>query len=616
MTALARGLKAAWTRRLLELSLPQLPEGTSAALWFGDKCLAAVGPQGDRLCQESGAVYEERAGLQNHPLKFRTARVGTLLVAPPEGAEDQANAWGQSTVFALQALIEAEHARREVGQETLESYREMALMQRAMLELNRSLKPAAVAAALLREFNSDKSGADFGAVFLNEGDGLAHDPVSAFGENAAEEFARLRCHPVFGAMAASPGGDIVDDVRTAGGWGDDMAFRALLWLPLVAHEERLGLLVFASRRTEAFAAGAMKRAQALAAVAATALRNAQLYAAQQEMFHAFVRVIATAIDAKSPYTAGHCRRVPEIALMLADAAHRTQSGPLAGFTLDEEERQSLELAAMLHDCGKVVTPEWVVDKATKLDALVDRMGTVRMRFEVLRRDAELEFRDALAAGVGRAEAERQRAERLHEIDDDVAFVEKANRGSEFVDAGSAARLRAIAARRWRDGAGVEQPLLTEDELLNLLIPRGTLNASERKIIEDHALHTFKMLSQIPFPPELRNVTEYASCHHERLNGGGYPRGLKEAELSIPARIVAIADIFEALTAPDRPYRKPSTLSWAVDTMHKMKQEGHIDGDLFEVFLRENLHLAYADLYLAPAQIDAVDVSRYLGEPAC
>lgn len=611
MTALARGLKPAWTKRLLELALPQLAEGASAALWFGDKCLAAAGPQAERLRQEAAAVYVERAGLQNHPLKLRTARVGTLLVAPPAGADAQARAWGEATVYALQALLEAEHARREVGQETLESYREMALLQRAVMDLNHSLKPAAVAAALLHEFDSHR--ADFGAVFLRDGEDLAQEPVAAFGESAAEEFARLRRHPVFAAMAASPAGDIDDDVRAAGGWGEAMAFRALLWLPLVAHGERLGLLVLASGRAEAFAAGDMKRAQALAAVAATALRNAQLYAAQQEMFHAFVRVIATAIDAKSPYTAGHCRRVPEIALMLADAANRAQSGPLAGFTLDEEERQSLELAAMLHDCGKVVTPEWVVDKATKLDAMTDRMTLVRLRFELLRRDVDIGFRDALAGGTPRERAEGERDERLRALDADLAFLEKANRGGEFIDEANAARLREIAGRRWRDGSGAEQALLTEDELFNLLIPRGTLNPRERKIIEDHALHTFKMLSQIPFPPELRNVPEYAACHHERLDGGGYPRGLREEDLSIPARIVAIADIFEALTAPDRPYRKPSTLSWAIDVMHKMKRDGHIDGDLFDLFLREDLHKAYADRYLAPAQIDAVDVGRYLGE---
>jgi hypothetical protein len=268
---------------------------------------------------------------------------------------------------------------------------------------------------------------------------------------------------------------------------------------------------------------------------------------------------------------------------------------------------------MLHDCGKVVTPEWVVDKATKLDALVDRIAMIRLRFEVLRRDAELERRDSLAAGIAGEEAGRRFRERIAEIDGDLAFLEACNRGGEFIAEAQAARVRAIAGQRWRDAAGEEHPLLTEDEVCNLLIPRGTLNPRERKIVEDHALHTFKMLSQIPFPPSLRNVTEYAACHHERPNGTGYPRGLKDGQLSVPARIVAIADVFEALTAPDRPYRKPSTLSWAIDTMHKMKQDGHIDGDLFDLFLRENLHMAYADRYLAPAQIDSVDVGRYLGD---
>jgi HD-GYP domain-containing protein (c-di-GMP phosphodiesterase class II) len=602
MTRVAQYLKPAWVRRLLELTRPWLPAGTSLALWLGGKRILAEGRRGE-------ALGEDAADAAAHILQLDGRQVGALLLLPPAGTEAAAAGWATAFVFSLQGMLDAEHARRAVGQETLESYREMALLQRAIAELNRSLKPTAVARALLKEFEGQKNGADFGAVFLRDAEGSALELIGSFGAAAAVEFACLEESLLFPAMAESTGGDIIDDVLALPAWqGRQTAFRALLWLPLAAHDQKLGLLVLAARRDAAFSAGDMKRAQTLSAVAGTALRNAQLYAAEQEMFHAFVRVIATAIDAKSSYTAGHCRRVPEIALMLADAAHHAASGPFADFTLDEDERNALQIAAMLHDCGKVVTPEWVVDKATKLDAIVNRLELVAARFETLRRDAVIECLRAVAAGADPAAAERAQRERLERIDADLAFLAQCNRGGEFVSTAHAERIRAIAQCRWRDGTGAEHPVLSDDEVYNLLTPRGTLNPQERKIIEDHAVHTLSMLSQIPFPRSLRNVPEYAAGHHERIDGKGYPRGLRGEELSIPARIVAIADIFEALTAPDRPYRPPSTLSWAIDVMRQMRRDGHIDSDLFDLFIAEKIALTYAAEHLSVAQIDIADIA--------
>jgi len=391
-------------------------------------------------------------------------------------------------------------------------------------------------------------------------------------------------------------------------WAGEAAdLRALLWLPLVSHGEKLGFLVLASRHPEGFSAADLKRARTLSSVAATALRNAQLYAAEQEMFQSFVRAIAAAIDAKSPYTAGHCRRVPEIALMIAETAHKSGSTPFADFVLDEDERKAMEIAALLHDCGKVVTPEWVVDKATKLDFIVNRIQLAALRFEVLRRDAAIGYFRALVAGDEQKSAEGAYQERLRLLDDDFAFLEKCNSSGEFVSGEHIARIQSIARQSWVDARGECHPLLTENEVYNLSTQRGTLNPEERKIVEDHVVHTINMLSNIAFPRSLRNVTEYAAGHHERMDGTGYPRGLKRDQLSIPARIVAIADIFEALTAPDRPYRKPGKLSWAIGIMHRMKLDNHIDGDLFDLFLSEKIYLAYAKKHLAADQIDDVDI---------
>lgn len=590
-------LKPAWVRRQLELLRPLLPAGAVATVWFGGKQLATTGDSGAEL-------NEGIAGVQGFPLMLEGNERGRLLLSLPPGSDPAtATAWGDFLVHGLQGVIEAQHARYSVAGETLEAYREMALLQRAVSELNGSLKPAAVATSLLKEFEDRKDGVDFGAVFLRHPEEGSCGVIGSFGEAAENACAALQASRLFAAMLEHPQGDIINNLAT-----DDVpGFLSLMWLPLSVHGENLGLLVLAGSRPDGFAAADMKRAQTLVSVASSALRNAQLYAAEKVLFQAFVRMISTAIDAKSPYTAGHCRRVPEIALLLAEQAHRKEEGPFAAFTLDEDERNALELAAMLHDCGKVVTPEWVVDKATKLDGICNRLDLIALRFEVLRRDALIErYRDTAA------EAEETCRQRLRQLDEDYALLEKCNSGSEFVSPELAERIRTIARTRWRNAAGEELPLLDEDEVYNLCIQRGTLNPEERRIIEDHAVHTFSMLSQIPFPRPLRNVPEYAGNHHERVDGKGYPRGLKRDQLSIPARIIAIADIFEALTAPDRPYRKGGTLSWAIDIMHRMKQDGHIDGELFDLFLAEDVYRAYSEKHLAAEQIDPVDIRRYLG----
>ena len=597
-------LKPAWVRRQFELVLPLLPIGSSAALQLGGKLLVEMNEAGHDL-------IEGAPGVQAFPLTLEGERVGVLLLCLPAGSKiAQEKIWGDLLAHTLQGMLEAEHERHSVARETLESYREMALLQRAVTNLNLSLKPAAVVEALLKEF--DGRMADYGAVFVCAADSGNCDLEQSFGKEAAQAFARFKDSSLFADMAARTTGDIVNDLSSSKLWAGEVPdFRSLLWLPLIAHGEKLGVLVLASRRTEGFSAADLKRAQTLSSVAATALRNAQLYAAEQKMFQSFVRVIATAIDAKSPYTAGHCRRVPEIALMIAETVHHADSDQFAGFVLDEDERNTVEIAAMLHDCGKVVTPEWVVDKANKLDSIVNRIHLVALRFEVLRRDALIAHERALAKGEERKSVEAIYQERLRQLNDDFAFLEKCNSGGEFVSSEQVMRLESIAQQRWTDAHGQNHPLLTENEVYNLAIQRGTLNPEERKIIEDHAVHTINMLSQISFPRSLRNVTEYAAGHHERMDGKGYPHGLNRDQLSIPARIMVIADIFEALTAPDRPYRKPGTLSWAIEIMHRMKLDNHIDGDLFDLFLSEKVYLAYARKHLAADQIDEVDASRYL-----
>ncbi|MBM3507511.1 MAG: HD domain-containing protein [Alphaproteobacteria bacterium] len=315
---------------------------------------------------------------------------------------------------------------------------------------------------------------------------------------------------------------------------------------------------------------------------------------------------------KSPYTSGHCQRVPVLADMIADAACAADWGPFAGFDLTGEERYEIHLAAWMHDCGKVTTSEYVMDKSTKLETIYDRIETVRTRFTLLQRDAEIDYLKKQIANQG-SEAERKAAldARLKQIDEDRAFIEQTNVGGEFLADEKIERIKKVGAQRWRDWTGADKPFLSDNEIYNLSIRKGTLTTEERKIISDHVVVTIEMLEQLPFPKNLARVPEYAGGHHERMDGKGYPKGLKKEDMSIPARIMAIADIYEALTAADRPYKKEMTLLQSLKIMKKMQAEGHIDADLFKLFVEAGVYRRYAEAHLKPEQLDTVDERELL-----
>ena len=395
--------------------------------------------------------------------------------------------------------------------------------------------------------------------------------------------------------------------------------KSFLTLPLKNYEnEVVGVLQLINARDRVtgevreFDVARQSFVEALASQAAVALDNHQLLEGQRNLLESFVKLIANAIERKSPYTSGHCQRVPVLTNLLAEAACAAQAGPFADFKMTEDERYELHMAAWMHDCGKVVTPEYVMDKSTKLQTIFDRIETVRTRFAVLERDAELAYWKKKAANDG-TEAERQAAldATLAQIREDRAFIESTNVGGEFLADEKIERIHKVATRRWRDFDGKDQPFLSENEIYNLSIRKGTLTTEERKVISDHVVVTIEMLGQLPFPKNLRRVPEYAGGHHERMDGKGYPKGLKRDDMSIPARMMAIADIYEALTAADRPYKKAMTLSQSLKIMKKMKGEGHIDSDLFQLFIESGAYRKYAEAHLKPEQLDAVDERELL-----
>ena len=390
---------------------------------------------------------------------------------------------------------------------------------------------------------------------------------------------------------------------------------------------------------------------------------------QRRLMDAFIELIAEAIDEKSPYTGGHCERVPTLALMLAEKAAAAGEGPLAdfGFSSEEAERE-FRIAAWLHDCGKITVPEHIVDKGSKLETIYNRIHEIRMRFEVLWRDAEIAYLQAVAQQPAdterlRLELERQR----RQLQADFAFVAATNVGGEFLSDEARQRLRELGAITWvryfDDRLGLSpveelrlapvpvrplpaiEPLLADrpehliqrqrpihydpawgiqvqppeylynlGEIYNLSVARGTLTAEDRFKINEHIISTIRMLEKLPFPDELKRVPRYASTHHETMKGTGYPRQLRGDQLSVPERIMVVADIFEALTAADRPYKKAKTLSESLTIMHRMVQEQHIDADIFELLLTSGVYRDYAQRYLSQAQVDEVDIAQYLRQP--
>ncbi|HEB81911.1 MAG TPA: HAMP domain-containing protein [Gammaproteobacteria bacterium] len=431
-------------------------------------------------------------------------------------------------------------------------------------------------------------------------------------------------------------------------------------IPLQNREnEIIGLLFLINQQSN------IEFAEALSGFAAVTLESRQMLKMQEDLLDSFIRLIAGAIDAKSPYTGGHCQRVPEITLMLAKAANESNDEKFRDFCLQDRQWDELSIACWLHDCGKVTTPEYVVDKSTKLETIYDRIHEIRTRFEVLKRDAEIDCWQGIAEGGDRKQLLAQLQDKHEQLDADFAFVAECNIGGEFMDEEKIQRLQHIAETTWLrtldDSLGIsweersrrgenktalpaEEKLLSDrpehliarsesdripadnpwgfrldvpqykynrGELYNLSVQRGTLTEEERYIINGHMIQTIIMLSKLPFPKYLRNVPLLAGSHHETMDGQGYPKKLKMSEQPLAARMMVIADIFEALTAADRPYKKAKTLSESIRILSFMRNDNHIDPDLFELFLRSGVYLEYANRFLKPEQIDPVNIDDYL-----
>ena len=390
--------------------------------------------------------------------------------------------------------------------------------------------------------------------------------------------------------------------------------RAVLTIPIKNHEnDVIGVLQLINPPSEeGFSEAYIQLAQSLASQAGVALTNQFLIHNLRTLFESLIRVLAEAIDEKSPSTGNHSKRVPVLALLLAEAINTSSEGPFRDVHFSREEIYELKVASFLHDCGKITTPIHIIEKKSKLQTITDRIELVHMRYNALIQKMEKEMsvrklewfelhypREFAAAQHAFAPIEAEYHDHVKQLEEQKLWLENVNVNAEKVTGATIERLQEIA----RITCGNNQPLLTADELENLSVPEGNLTDAEKQIIRHHVVMTYRMLSQLNFPKELRRVPEIAASHHERADGKGYPRGLKNDEMSLQARILIIADIFEALSAPDRPYKLALPLSEVFKIMKGMVEDGHLDPDLYEVFIKTKAYLPYAQQFLSPEQID-------------
>ncbi|MFC1814218.1 HD domain-containing phosphohydrolase [Thermodesulfobacteriota bacterium] len=393
--------------------------------------------------------------------------------------------------------------------------------------------------------------------------------------------------------------------------------KSMLVIPLKNHEnDIIGVLQLLNaqdpetREVVAFSPEHADLISSLASQAAVALTKTQLIHDLQDLFYAFIKSIATAIDEKSPYTGGHIRRVVDLAMMVIEKINETEEGSFKDVRFSEDEIEEMRMAAWMHDVGKITTPEYVVDKSTKLQTIFDRVQLIETRFRLISEliaNRYLQLKNELLRKKPDDMSELDRLDKeleskIGRLNEELKFIKSCNDPGEFMSDEKIDRIHKIAEKTYAIN-DTEHPYLTEEEVKNLCIRKGTLTEEERRVVEHHATMTAKILNQLPFPRKLANVPLYAAGHHEKLDGSGYPGGLSKEDLPLQTKIMAVVDIFEALTATDRPYRKPLKLSEAVKIMGFMKKDDHIDPDIYDLFIGSRLYYDYAKREMDPKQID-------------
>ena len=374
---------------------------------------------------------------------------------------------------------------------------------------------------------------------------------------------------------------------------------SMLVIPLINHEKDvIGVLQLINKTHDGelipYDENDERIIKALSAQAAMALTNSQLILSLEEFLDAYVSTIASAIDAKSKHTLKHIKNISKLAPMIAKAIDEDET-IYKDIKYTSNNIKEIELAAKMHDIGKISMPEAIIDKATKLHLIIDGIELIKERFEIFKRDYEI-------ALLKNEISEKEYFQKMQIINDDIEFIEKVNIGSEFMKKEDLNRIEQISKYTYIKNNKIV-PIITDDEKYNLQTQKGTLTKEEKNIMNSHAQLSYEMLVELPFPKKYENVFHIAINHHEKLNGKGYPRGLEAKELVLEDRIMILADIFEALTASDRPYKNAKKLSEVFRILESMAQNGEIDAKLLNFFRNSKILEEYSKEELSPEQID-------------
>ncbi len=506
-----------------------------------------------------------------------------------------------------------------------------------------------------------------GAIYLNDGSAVPLDeaPIVSL-EKESESFPLMKIVKEDKTTVIRVPNTAFSNELNYFGTERESELSYLIGVPLKNQDRYLiGYLCLFEAKDSSKNKGLLSFVENLSGTSSVAVENHRLLEAQKKLFDSFIRMIASSIDAKNSHQNGHCSRVPEIAMMLANATAEQEGGVFSDFSLSADEKESLHIGSWLHDCGKIVTPQFVVEKATKLETVYDRLNEVRIRFEVIKRDYIISYYKKLTTGISKENLDKELEKDLQILDEEFEFIANCNNGEKLLSYDDIERIRKIGLRTWEKtlddtiGLSIEEKtkkakrkkgnLSTENllsdrtehyierdesdmipqdnpwgfkvrvprykfnrgEIYNLSIEKGVWNEEEKYIINSHMVSTIRMLETLPFPKTLKNIPEIAGGHHEKMDGSGFPKKLSKQDLSVMARIMGIADIFESLTSVDGPYTKGKTISEAIQIMDKLKKENHIDGDLFEIFLTSGIHSEYAEKFLQPYQRDSIDISKYI-----
>ena len=389
--------------------------------------------------------------------------------------------------------------------------------------------------------------------------------------------------------------------------------KSFLNIPLINHKDKvIGVLQLLNAQNDgeiiSFSSEMVELVEALSSQASVALTNQLLIEEQKILFRSFIKLVVDALENKDAVTGGHCNRVPLLTMMFAEHINKDKSEKYKDFSFSEDEMDELDVAGWLHDFGKVATPDHIMNKSTKLEGLFDKIDQIKLRFEILKRDVELDFYKKQIDGN---EIDKEVLNsKIQKINDDFSFLEKSNVGGEFMSEDLQKKVYDIAEKTINLN-DKSMKILSEAEVDFLTISKGTLSKKDREVMENHVSLTYQLLDKLPYPDHLKQVPFYAGCHHEKINGEGYPNGYSGDQLPLQARIIAIADVFEGLTAPDRPYKEPYKLSKALNILKFMVNDGEIDSDLFNLFISKKLYLAYANENLNPKQIDDINEKELL-----